>query len=179
MTQIANFIMFQGLWVFITVGLFDGVRRLVTPGANRRTIYQVAACALISIAMCCFYLWGHMQEAVLKVLDPTLYSELPNGWAPNLTTEAHAKASYSYASAAFMGAGVLLKHSDAQGNWVQFQPSHQDIAQREEAIVVRVRLEEQSRSLWSLAFGWLVSAVLAAFIGYSVGRREMKAGCQV
>ena len=161
----------------MAVGLFDGVRRLARPGASRRTIYQVAACALISIAMCSFYLWGHMQEeAVLKVLDKNRYSELPNGWAPNLTTEARAEASYSYAAAAFMGAGVLLKHSDMQGNWVRFQPSQHDIAQREEAIVVRVRIEEQSQSLWNNALGWPVSAVFAAFFGYIVGRREMGYG---
>lgn len=177
MSQITNFILFQGLWVLVAVGLFDGVRRIVTSGARRRTIYQVAACALASIAMCSFYFWGHLQEeAVIKVLDKNLYSELPNGWAPNLTTEARAKASYSYASTAFMGAGVLLKHSDAQGNWVQFQPSPKDISQREEAIVVRVRLEEQSRSLWGVALEWPVSSVLAAFFGYFVGRREVNNG---
>lgn len=177
MSQITNFILFQGLWVLVTVGLFDGVRRIVTSGASRRTIYQVAACALASIAMCSFYLWAHIQEeSIIKFLDKNIYSELPNGWAPNLTIEARAKASYSYASTAFMGAGVLLKHSDSLGNWVLFQPTPEDISQREEAIVVRVRLEEQSQSFWGLALGWAMSAVLASFFGYFSGRREVRNG---
>jgi len=173
MSQAANFVLFLGGWVLAVVGLFDGVRRLVAHGAKRRAIYEVTACALASIAMGSFYLWACAKEQdLIEGLNKNPYAELPSGWAADLTAEARAKASHSYASAAFMGQGILLKHSDMQGQWVRFQPNQQDIADREKAIVVRTQLEEQSRSFWSLALRWWLGAAIAAMIGYLAGRRE-------
>src|SRR5215471_5084643 len=123
MSQLADFLLFLGLWVLVVTGLFDSTRRLVRFGANRRAIYEITACALASVAIGSFYLWAHLkEESLVKGFNKNPYVELPSGWGSDLTTEARAKASHSYASAAFMGNGVLLKHSDSRGNWVQFQP---------------------------------------------------------
>ena len=158
--------------MLVVVGLFDGVRRLIAHGANRRAVYQVGGSVLVSIAMGTFYFWAHLkEEALIEGMNKNPFAELPSGWASDLTAEARAKASHSYASAAFMGHGVLLKHSDVQGKWVQFQPNQQDIADRERSIVVRTQLEEQSRSFWNLALRSWASAVLAALFGYVAGRR--------
>lgn len=177
MRQVAIFVLFLGLWVLVVVGLFDGVRRLVKFGPRRRAIYEVTGFALVSIVMGSLNLWVHLEEeSLIEALNKNPYAELPSDWASDLTTEARAKASHSYASAAFMGQGVLLKHADTQGKWVQFQPGQQDIAEREKAIVVRTQLEEQSRSFWNLAARWWTSAVIAVLLGYLAGRREKPNG---
>jgi len=173
MEQLANFVLMLVLWVLVVVGMFDAVRKLTAFGISRRLAYQVTGYALVSALVGSFYFWVHQREVeLIEGLDRNPYVQLPHDWAKDQAAEAREKGSKSYATAAFMGHGLLLKHFDSRGQWVQFQPTAKDIAEREYAVSVRTQLAEQSQSFWRLTLEWWFGCLIAALVGFFAGRRE-------
>ena len=172
MSQLASFVLMLILWVLVVVGVFDGVRRLTVFGVSKRVVLQIAGYALVSIVVGSLYFWVYQKEVeMVEGLDRNPYVQLPQEWAKDQPADAREKGSKSYATAAFMGHGLLLSHLDAQGKWVQFQPTAKDIADREYAVAVRAQLLEQSKAFWSLSLKWWLTCLIAALVGFAAGRR--------
>ena len=74
---------------------------------------------------------------------------------------------------------MLLKHLDADGRWVEFQPSAEDIAQRDFAVATTTRLAEQSQTFRRLSLEWWCGFLIAAAAGFMVGRANRKPAANI
>ena len=173
--QLANFALMLTFWVLAVVGMFDGVRKLTASGPSKRLMLFIAGYAVVSGAVGGMYLWVHVKERQLLAALDFQYKELPAEWANDKPLASRHEGSKAYATAAFLGEGVLLKHLDDDGNWVTFQPRAKDLAQRAEAIVARTRLAEQSQLFWRLALEWWVGCIIAAIAGLAAGLMQRRA----
>lgn len=175
MGQLVDFLLLLALWVLVIVVAFDGARRLAGSGLGRRAAVELGTAALASVLFGSIYFWVYRTEVqLIRAFEGNPYVQLPADWAKDKTAEARARGSRAYASAAFMGQGLLLDYVDSSGRWVRFQPSPQDIAERESAIVVRTRLEERAKVFRGLALQWWLGVAIAAAMGFLFGRDDKK-----
>ena len=136
---------------------------------------MLTACAISSIGFGAASYWLHLKSGELvSDLKKNPYVQLPPNWRSDQGPEARERGSQSYVSAAFLGQGVLLKHVDRAGRWVLFQPSQAQIAERESAVAVQTRLEDQSTSFARIAWAWWLSCLLATVFGLVEGRHSRK-----
>jgi len=168
--QLGNFALMLAFWVLVVVGIFDATRKLTAFGYSKRLALYVSGYVVVSGLVGGLYFWVHQKEVQLVVGLEFRHKALPEDWAKDQPTKARHEGSKAYATAAFRGEGVLLKHLDAGGNWIEFRPTAEDIAQRDAAVAVTTRLAEQSQMFWRLALEWWLGFLIAAAMGYVAGR---------
>src|SRR6267143_296744 len=168
--QLGNFAFMLAFWVAVVVGTFDATRKLAAFGRSQRVWLYASGYVLVSALVGGMYFWIHQKEVGLVAGLEFRHKPLPEDWAKGQSTNARHEGSKAYATAAFRGEGVLLKHLDASGNWVEFRPTAKDIAQRDAAVAVTTRLAEQSQMFWRLALEWWLGCIIAAAMGFIVGR---------
>ena len=157
------------LWVFVVAGGFDTARKLATFGYTKRAALQLSGLLLLSGLVGGFYFWFHQKEIELVAGLQHHHTQLPEDWAKDQPPNARHASSKAYATIAFRGEGVLLKHLDADGRWVEFQPSAEDIAQRDFAVATTTRLAEQSQTFRRLSLECLASESSPGFVQQSSG----------
>jgi hypothetical protein len=168
--QWTNFLLTLALWVFVVVATFDAVRRLTAFGYSMRLVLYVSGFVLLSGVVGGFYYWVHQKEVQLIAGMQHRHIQLPDDWAKDQPVNSRHEGSKAYATAAFRGEGVLLKHLDGGGKWVDFRPTTEDIAQRDFAVSVTTRLAEQSQMFWRLALEWWLGCLIAGAFGFVLGR---------
>ena len=162
---------FYAKFRLVVVGVFDATRKLAAFGYSKRLALYVAGYVVVSGLVGGFYFWVYQKEVQLIAGMQRIHTQLPQGWGKDQPITAGHEGSKAYATVAFRGEGVLLKHLDAGGSWVEFRPTAEDIAQRDAAVSVTTRLAEQSQMFWRLALEWWLGCLIAAAIGFLVGRR--------
>ena len=175
MDGLVSFIAFTFIWVWATVGLFDGVRTIAKGESTRRTIWNVAGLTIVFVAFGSAYLYFYSLEK--KLLDgfDGPYIQLPATWGGNMKPEEREKASLSYVSAAYLGTGKLFVHFDRTGQLKTFSPSQEQMKERESAVAVKTQLQEQANSFFGIGMRWFASGLLAAMLGWAAGRRKKAA----
>ncbi len=168
--QLGNFAFMLAFWVVVIVGMFDATRKLAAFGYSRRLALYVAGYLALSGLVGGLYFWVHQKEVQLVAGLQQRHKQLPEDWAKDQPSSARQEASKAYATVAFRGEGLLLKHLDATGKWIEFRPTAEDIAQRDATVAVTTRLAEQSQGFWRLALQWWLGCAIAAAIGFVAGR---------
>jgi len=163
--------MWTAFWVVTIVWLFDGARRLAAEGPRRKVALSVGCALLVCAAVGAGFLWVHFSASGLVAsVQKDIYVPLPPSWGAELAPDAKEKASASYAQAAFLGQGKLLNYFERSRGWTEWKPTQGQIRERESAVAVRVRLEEQARDFRRLAITWWLSGCFALLIGLAYGR---------
>ena len=168
--QYGNFAVILFLWVLMVVGTFDVTRKLVAFGSSRRHALYLSGYLVVSGLVGGFYYWGHRMELQLVAGLEIHNKQLPEDWAKGQPMKARQEGSKAYATAAFLGEGVLLKHLDASGAWVKFRPTEEDIAQRDASVTATTRLAEQSSSFLRMSLEWWLGCLIGGALGYFAGR---------
>ena len=175
MDGLGSFFAFTFAWVWATVGLFDGVRKIAKRERHRGIVWGVTGLTIVFIAFGSGYFYFYSLEK--KLLDgfEGPYTQLPATWGGNMKPEEREKASLSYVSAAYLGTGKLFMHFDRSGQLKIFNPSHEQMKERESAVTVKTRLQDQADSFFGISMRWFLSGLLAAVLGWAAGRRETAA----
>lgn len=173
--QWSSFIFMLALWVFVVVGTFDTVRKITASGFSKRLALYFAGYMLVSALVGSFYFWVHQKEVELVGGLQHRHNQLPDDWGKDQPLSARHEGSKAYATVAFRGEGLLLKHLDPNGRWVEFRPTAEDIAQRDYAVAVTTRLAEQSQMFWRLALEWWLGFLIASAGGFIVARNNRAA----
>jgi len=172
--QWSHFVFMLALWVFVVVGVFGAVRKMTVFGYSKRSALWMSGLLLLSGLVGGFYFWAHQKEVELGAGLQHHHIQLPEDWAKDQSPKARHEGSKAYATVAFRGEGLLLKHLDANGKWVEFQPTAEDISQRDFAVATTTRLAEQSQMFWRLALEWWLGCLIAAVAGFIAGRSDRK-----
>lgn len=169
--QLGNFTLMLAFWVAVIVGAFETTRRIVVLGPSKHLVFYLTTFLFVSAVVGGVYYWVHQTETDLVAGFSVVKSKpLPEDWAKDRPIEARHEGSKAYATAAFRGEGLLLKHLDANGAWVEFRPSAEDIAHRDAAVAVTTQLVEQSKLFTRLAYEWWLGFLVAAAFGYVIGQ---------
>jgi hypothetical protein len=172
--QWGHFVSMLALWVFVVVGVFDAVRKLAVFGYSKRPAILASGLLVVSGLVGGFYFWAHQKEVGLIAGLQHRHTPLPEDWAKDQSAKARHEGSKAYATVAFRGEGLLLKHLDANGRWVEFHPTAEDIGHRDFAVAVTTRLAEQSQMFWRLALEWWLGCLIAAVGGFIAARSDRK-----
>ena len=172
MDGVVTYFAFTFVWVWATVGLFDGVRKIAKGDRTRITIWSITGLTVLSIAFSSgnFYIYS-LEKKLLDGFEGP-YIQLPATWGGNLKPQEREKASLSYVSAAYHGTGKLFMHFDRSGQLKTFSPSQNQMREREGAVAVKVQLQEQVNSFFNIGIRWIVSGLLAAILGWAAGRKR-------
>lgn len=168
--QIGNFSLMLAFWILVVVGVFDVTRKLTAFGYSKRLALYLSGYVVLSGLVGGFYFWVHQKEVELVAGLEQRHNQLPEDWAKDQTPSARHEGSKAYATVAFRGEGLLLKHLDVNGRWVEFRPTAEDIAQRDAAVRVTTQLAEQSKIFWRLSLEWWLGCLIAAVVGFVAGR---------
>src|SRR6267143_587771 len=100
MDGLVTYFAFTFVWVWATVGLFDGVRKIANGDRTRITIWSIAGLTVLSFVFSSgnFYIYS-LEKKLLDSFDGP-YIQLPAAWGGKLKPEEREKASLSYVSAA-------------------------------------------------------------------------------
>ena len=172
MDGLATYFAFTFVWVWATVGLFDGVRKIAKGDRTRITIWSITGLTVLSIGFSSgnFYIYS-LEKKLLDGFEGP-YIQLPATWGGNLKPQEREKASLSYVSAAYHGTGKVFMHFDRSGQLKTFSPSQNQMKEREGAVTVKVQLQEQANSFFNIGIRWIVSGLLAAILGWAAGRKR-------
>lgn len=159
------------LSVLIVVVLFEGMRRMALYGVKRKYILVFSGAALVGVSMGALFFWLHLKTFDLMVVvqeSPFIYS--PEEYIADKPLEKHEEISKGYASAAYLGQGLLLRHLDKSGQWVLFQPNQKQVELREQTVSIHALVANQSSVFFSLAWGYWLGCLIAAISGWYAGR---------
>lgn len=171
-----DFAFWVALQVAAVTTVFETTRRLTLKRLTSKGIYLLIGASLLSAAFGALYYSMHVTSSELATLsERNIYRPLPQDWCAKIPIDVCQKNSRAYVSAAFLGQGVLLKHVNATGEWITFQPTQQEISQREEHVSVNTQLREQAAAFARIAWTWWFSLVLALAFGYLVARQKSAA----
>jgi hypothetical protein len=163
--------MWTAFWVITIAWLFDGARRLVAEGLRRKVALRLACALVVCAAVGAGFLWMHFSlSGLVATLHTDIYVPLPPGWGAELAPDAKEKASGSYAQAAFLNEGKLVNYFDRSRGWTEWKPTQSQVRERESALAVQIRLEEQARDFRRSAILWWLSACFAILVGLAYGR---------
>ena len=167
MSDWIDFAFWTACLIAVVVGIFDNTRRLVLIGPRKKEILVLACFVFVSIAFGAAYYWMHIKSIELITgLKGKSYVQLPANWSSEQPAEAREKNSKSYASAAYLGDGVLLKHVDIAGQWVVFHPLQEQITERESVVSDQAKMEGLSWNFAKIAWTWWLSCLFATAFGW-------------
>jgi hypothetical protein len=153
--------------------LFDGTQRLSTGEKRRQTRWILAVgaslCALNGAGA--FY-YGHFLDGVVALYEsPAFQNPVNPKGLPNIPPDQLGPFTMRDAALTFQLSGVLLRYYDQRNDaWRQWNPSQQQLADREEVVTTHAILRTQSQYAYSAAYAtWLFGAV-SALVGWCLGR---------
>lgn len=170
MSDWIDFTFWTACLIAVVVYIFDNTRLLVMIGPRKKEILMLAGLAIISIAIGASFYWMHVKSNALS-LNGNPYGQLPANWSAEQPAEEREKNSKSYAAAAYLGGGVLLKHVDNTGQWVSFSPSQAQVTERESAVVNQAKWAELSAGFAKIAWTWWLSCLFAVAFGWLAARQ--------
>ncbi len=171
-----DFAFWTACLIAVVVCIFDNTRKLVLTGPRKKEILMLAGLAFASIAFGAAYYWMHVKSnALMTGLNGKPYVQLPANWSSEQPAEEREKNSKSYAAAAYLGGGVLLKHVDNAGQWISFSPSQAQVTERESAVADRAKMAELSGGFAKIAWTWWLSCLFAAGFGWLAARQPKNA----
>lgn len=172
---LANFIWKDALVVFAVIWVYDGTRILTIGGQQRRGIKVLLPGIVFLVLMASISFWvSHMMGAVAEKIVLPVKTELPADWGANMTSEKRENASRAYASVVFTSSGKLGNYFDQSSGWKPYCPTAQDIALRDQSVIVQSQLKQVDKDANFAAYHWLVFGFIAALVGWFTGRKERK-----
>ena len=176
MTAWLDFAFWVAVQVAVITTVFETTRRLTLKRLPRRGVYLLVAAVVICAGFGSLFFWLHRTSSDLVALsDQNNFKPLPEDWCKDTTLEVCEKNSKALATSAFMSHGTLMKHVNASGQWVTFQPSQNDISERDKVVAINTQLRDQAVAFARIAWTWWVSLVAALAFGYLTARQQMAA----
>jgi hypothetical protein len=159
------------LTILIIVVVFESMRRMTLYGVKRKYVLVFLAAALAGLSMGGMFFWRHQKTSDLIATaqeSPFIYS--PEEYISGKPPERSVEISRGYASAAYLGQGLLLRHLDPSDKWVLFQPNQKQIEMREQRVASLAVIANQSIIFLSLAWVYWLGCLIATIFGWYVGR---------
>jgi len=149
--------------------LFEGTRRLGAYGAHRKAVLLILASAGV-----CALFGGFAYQRYTDLKTTYLLAQAkpakarPAAWSKVSSPEKKELLSQALARDAFRSSGVLGPYVDRNGDTRTFAPSQEDLAARERVVAYYSRTEYAARSSFAEALLWLITAVVAIFLGLAM-----------
>jgi hypothetical protein len=149
--------------------LFDGTRRLGAHGVHRKAMLLI----LMSAGVCALYGGFAYQrytdlKATLLVRQQKPAKVQAAAWSKVTSPEKKELLSQALARQTFRASGALAPYIDRSGETRTFAPTQEDLAARERVVAYYSQTEFAARSSLAEALLWLISAIVAVFLGLAM-----------
>jgi hypothetical protein len=175
MPALDTFIVIVALFGAALCAIFDVARRVSFEPPIRKLIYELIALTILSAAAgACAFWMGSQMRTVSTGMDE--YTSSPNAEKlKQATPEKLAEVTRHMASRDYLWLGVLSEHTTADGTRVLFQPSPDELKTREQYVVDKTSLQLIGQVFTNWAYAFWTMPVLAAGLGFLIGRRKRTA----
>jgi hypothetical protein len=149
--------------------LFEGTRRLGAYGVHRKAMLLI----LLSAGVCALY-GGFAYQRYADLKTTYLLGQAkpakarPVAWSRASSPEKKELLSQALARDAFRASGTLGPYVDRNGETRIFAPNQEDLAARERVVAYYSRTEYAARSSLAEALLWLITAIVAVFLGLAM-----------